>query len=354
MRRGAFLVAIALLAAASSAQAQTPWERLRDSARSWLGVSEDPAAALARLGGTRVLLAPDVDEFRNTILIELRDDVRRLLREARIAHGVLAVREGDVEVELRAPSDLPRAMAALAATAGPAHDAVDITDAGQGLVRLAPSGRAFANRLNGSLDQAVGIIRRRLEGSGVAAAGVHRDDADRIRVIAPGPTDPARMVQLIQSTARLEFRLVDVSMTVDDATRSGAPAGTELVPEARTKKPYLVRREPALDGRDIVDATASFDQNGRPAVGFHFSERGARAFGQLTQENIGRPVAIVFDGEVLTAPVIQTPILGGAGQITGNFTVQQANDLAVLLRAGMLPVKLTVVERTTVEPAAKK
>jgi preprotein translocase subunit SecD len=354
MRRGACLVAVALLAAASAAQAQTTWERLRDSARSWFGGAEDRAATLARLGGTRVLLAPDVDDVRNTILIELRDDVRRFLREARIAHGVLAVRDGSVEVELRAPSDLPRAMTALAATAGPAHDAVDITDAGQGLVRLAPSSRAFANRLNGSLDQAVDIIRRRLDGSGVAAAVARRDGADHILVIAPGLTDPAHMVQLITSTARLEFRLVDVSMTADDATRSGAPAGAELLPEARTKRPYLVRRESALGGRDIVEAKASVDQDGRPTVGFRFSERGARVFGQLTQENIGRPFAIVLDGEVLTAPVIQTPILGGSGQITGNFTAQQANDLAVLLRAGMLPVKLTVVEQTTIEPAAKK
>ena len=135
---------------------------------------------------------------------------------------------------------------------------------------------------------------------------------------------------------------------------SGAPAGTELLPEARTKTPYLVYRESVLGGQDIVDVTTSFDQNGQPAVGFRFSERGARAFGRLTQENVGRPFAIVFDGEVLTAPVIQTPILGGYGQITGNFTVQQANDLAVLLRAGMLPVKLTVIEQTTVAPAAKK
>src|SRR5262247_3012544 len=107
MRRGAALLAIALLAAASAAQAESSWERLRDSARSWLGLAQDPAAALARLGGTRLLLAPDVDDFRNTALVELRDDVRKLMREARIPYANLAVRDGGVEVRLREGVLLP-------------------------------------------------------------------------------------------------------------------------------------------------------------------------------------------------------------------------------------------------------
>ena len=206
MRRGACLVAIALLAAAPAAQAESQWERLRDSTRAWLGLTEDPAAALVRLGGTRVLLAPDVDDFRNTVLFELRDDVRKLMREARVPWANLAVRDGGVEVRLRDPSHVAAAMAALAATGGPAHDAVDIRDAGEGLIRLAPTQRAIAERVNGPLDQAVEIIGRRLEGIGPVAAGVRRTGADRILVIAPGLADPAHMVKLLQDTARLEFR----------------------------------------------------------------------------------------------------------------------------------------------------
>jgi preprotein translocase subunit SecD len=143
-------------------------------------------------------------------------------------------------------------------------------------------------------------------------------------------------------------------MTPSDALRSGAPEGAEVLYEAKTRQPYLVRKQSALGGEDIADATPGFDQNGRPDVDFSFNARGARAFGQLTQENIGRPFAIVFDGEVLAAPVIQTPILGGHGQITGNFTVEEAKRLAVLMRAGTLPLKLVVVERTVVSPDAKK
>jgi len=352
MRRGASLVAIALIAATSVAQAESRWERLRADALSWLGFSEDPGAALARRGGTRVLLGPDVDDFRNPILVELRDDARKLMREARIPWGSLEVRDGGVEVRPRDPSSLPRVLSALAATAGPAHDAVDIRETGDGVVRLVPAERALADRLNGSIDQAVDIIRRRLDAAAISAS-VKRDGADRILVIAPGLTEPAQLVQLIQPTARLEFRLIDLSIPASGAMQSRAPADSEVLFGFKAKEPYLVYKQSALDGRDIADARPAFNQNGQPCLDFRFTARGARVFGQLTQENVGRPFAIVLDGQVLVAPVIQTPILGGYGQITGNFTVEEANRLAVQLRAGMLPVKLNVIEQTTVAPAAK-
>jgi preprotein translocase subunit SecD len=353
MRRGAAIVAFALLAATPAAQAQSSWERLRDSARSWLGLAEDPAAALARLGGTRLLLAPDFDDFRNTVLVELRDDVRKLTREARVPYANLAVRDGGVEVRLRDPSLVPAALTALAATAGPAHDAVDILEAGDGVVRLVPAERAIAERLNGPLDKAVDVIRLRLDGLGPAAAGVRRDGPDRILVIAPGIGDPARVVQPIQQTARLEFRLIDISMPASAALQSRAPEASEVLYEFKTRAPFLVYKQSTVGGRDIADARAGFDQNGRPAVNFQFTARGAREFGRLTQENIDRPFAIVLDNVVLSAPIIRTPILGGNGQITGTFTADEAWRLAVQLRAGALPVKLIVVEQTTVPPAAK-
>ena len=140
-------------------------------------------------------------------------------------------------------------------------------------------------------------------------------------------------------------------MTARDAMQGRVPADSEVLYAFKTREPYLVHRQSALGGHDIVDAKAGFDLNGRPSVDFRFSARGARVFGQLTQENVGRPFAIVLDNEVLSAPVIQTPILGGFGQITGNFTVEEANRLAVRLRAGALPVKLNVIEQTTVAPA---
>src|SRR5689334_2894518 len=136
--RGAAIVAIALLAAAPAAQAESAWERLRDRAWSWLGLAEDSDAALARLGGLRLLLRTDVDDFRDTFLVELHDDVRRLMREARVPYVNIATSDGGIEVRLYAASFLPAARSALAATAGPPHDAVDIREAGETVVRLVP------------------------------------------------------------------------------------------------------------------------------------------------------------------------------------------------------------------------
>src|SRR5262249_12776508 len=162
----------------------------------------------------------------------------------------------------------------------------------------------------------------------------------------------AQLARITAPTGLLEFRLVDTAMTPSDALRGGPPEGTEVLYD-KTRQPYLVRKQSALGGDDLAEATAGFDRNGRPDVDFSFNARGARALGQLTQENIGRPLAIVFDGAVLSAPVIQTPILGGHGQITGAFTVEEAKRLAVLLRAGALPLKLGVVEQTVVSPSKK-
>jgi preprotein translocase subunit SecD len=360
MRRGpTFAAAIVLLAVAFAAplelaQASSRWERLCDGVLGWFGISEEPNAALARLGGTRLLLQADRDDYRTLILNGLRDDVRHLMRDARIPYSSLGVRDGGVELRVREPSDLQRTMSALAATAGPAGGAVDIRDAGEGMVRLTPTERAFGERLGGSLGQTVEIIRRRLNGLGLASVGVQREGADRILVVLPGVSDPARLTRLIEARALLEFRLVDVSIDPRDAMKIGVPAGSELLHEAKTKELYLVRKDSMLGGQDIADAKPSFSTYAnQPVVDFSFTARGAREFGRLTQENIGRPFAIVLDGEVITAPVIREPILGGTGQISGAFTVEQASDLAILLRAGMLPVRLIAVEQTTVEPAQK-
>jgi protein-export membrane protein SecD len=236
-------------------------------------------------------------------------------------------------------------MAALAATAGPTQDAVEIRETGDGAVRLVPSGRAIGERLNLPLDKAVDIIRLRLEGSGFTSAAVRREGTDRILVIAPGLFSPEQLVPLLATVSRLEFRLVD------DSTTAGADS--EVLFGFKTHQRYVVYKQSAVDGADIVDARPMLDQSGRPAIDFRFTARGAREFGRLTQENVGRAVAIVLDGQVLSAPIIRTPILGGYGQITGPFTVEEANRLAVMLRAGALPVKLILVERTTVQPASK-
>src|SRR5207245_11464013 len=131
----------------------------------------------------------------------------------------------------------------------------------------------------------------------------------------------------------------------DQAGRGAPPAHAEVLYDRGHRKPYMVYKRSVLTGRDLVDAQASFDQRtNEPVISFRFNADGARRFAQVTQENVGKPFAIVIDNEVMSAPVIREPILGGSGQISGAFTVEQANDMALMLRAGELPGKMTLLQ----------
>jgi len=327
-------------------------ESVRNRVLGW--VYGSPETALARRGGLRLVLRADRDAFRAVLLDDLRDEMRCIMREVRIAHGEIVVRDGGVELQLREASDAPRARAALG-TAMPAGSPTGGGDMHEnGLIRLAPAPADFDALLGRALDRTVEIIQRRLNELGMASAGVRREGADRILVTLPGGADAAHLEHVVAAHGRLEFRLVDTSLSPQDALRAGVPSGSELVRSAKGGEQLLLRRQAVLTGSDIVEARAALSPvNDRPVISFTFTARGARAFGLFTQENVGRPFAIVFDNEVLSAPVIREPILGGRGEISGLPTMQQAIDFAVLLRAGTLPLDLIPIERKTVEPASK-
>jgi preprotein translocase subunit SecD len=144
--------------------------------------------------------------------------------------------------------------------------------------------------------------------------------------------------------------MVDVSMSPEQAEQSH-PADSEILPGETVGQKYLIEKRVLVSGADLVDAQPGFDQRtNEPVVNFRFNSAGARKFAEVTQANVGKPFAIVLDNKVISAPVIREPILGGSGQISGNFTVQSANDLAILLRAGALPAPLTIIEERTVGP----
>jgi preprotein translocase subunit SecD len=333
-----------------------PFASVRNHVLGWVFPREQPDAALAGQGGLRLVLRADTDAFRAELLDDLRDEVRCLMREARIAHGNLAVRDGSIELQLRENFDLPRALAALALAvpAGQPPGALDMRDTGNGLIQLTPTAAAYDGWLRDALERTAETIERRMQELGIASAGAQRDGPDRIVVVLPGAKDAIHLQQVAAARGRLQFRLVDTSISPQEALNAAVPSGSELVRLAGSDEQFLLRREVALTGRDIVDAEPGFFAAGeQPVVTFRFTERGARAFGLLTQENVGRPIAIVFDREVLSAPIIREPILGGVGQISGRFTVQQANDLAVLLRTGTLPLDLIPVEQKSVAPAPK-
>jgi preprotein translocase subunit SecD len=171
-------------------------------------------------------------------------------------------------------------------------------------------------------------------------------------VQVPGLQDPQRLKDLLGRTAKLTFRMVDMSMSAEQALTTRPPAESEvLYSRPPNRVPYVIERAVVVAGEDLVDAQPGFDQrSSEPIVTFRFNANGGRKFGQATVANVGRPFAIVLDNEVISAPVIREPILGGSGQISGGFTVQEANDLSILLRAGALPAPLNILEERTVGP----
>jgi preprotein translocase subunit SecD len=266
------------------------------------------------------------------------------------------LRDGYVEVRVRDIADLPRAMS-LAGTPGSAGQssggAVDVRDMGEGLMKLTPAEPAFNERLRASLDRTAEIIKQRLAGLAIETPGAQRDGMDRILVLLPGVKNPSFMAML-SSRAHLTFQLIDLSISPEEALQKGVPGESEVLYGFKSKVPHLVKKQAVMDGRDMADAAPGFDQRtNEPIVTFRFGARGTREFARVTQENVGQPLAIVFDNAVIAAPIIREPILGGTGQLSGGFSLNDANDLAILLRAGTLPVSLSLVEQQVVEPAQK-
>ena len=169
----------------------------------------------------------------------------------------------------------------------------------------------------------------------------------------PGLQDPQRLKDLIGQTAKLSFHMVDLSMPAQQAIETRPPQGARALFSIDDPPiPYLIERRALVSGENLTDAQPGFDpRTNEPVVTFRFDATGARRFGTATQQNVGRPFAIVLDDQIISAPVIREPILGGSGQISGNFTVEEANDLAILLRAGALPAPLTILEERTVGPS---
>ena len=196
-----------------------------------------------------------------------------------------------------------------------------------------------------AVTQSISVIERRLKDLGVRFKAQPQDN-DRILLRLAKSTDPRRVIEVTTRRGKLQFRLVETNLTPEQTVRGEPPPHAEVLYGRGDRQPYMVYKRSVLTGRDLVDAQAAFDaRTGEPVITFRFSAEGARRFAQVTQENVGNPFAIVFDNEVLSAPIIREPILGGSGQISGSFTVQDANDMALLLRAGELPGKLTLIEQ---------
>src|SRR6266852_4368904 len=310
-------------------------------------------------GGSYLLLEVDSNYVKKEKLDQVRDDVRRTLRDAKIGYTGLAARADSVEVRVK-DTDVQNALTKLRELSQPlggllgssGQRSLEVSDGGGGLIRLTVPQAAVTERIRQAVEQSIQIVERRVNELGTVEPLIQRQGADRILVQVPGLQDPTRLKELLGKTAKLDFRMVDLTVPPDQAQRGGVPSDSELLMSSTSPKtPYVIKKQVLVSVADLTDAQPGFDQRtGEPIVSFRFNTSGSRKFAQATSENVGQPFAIVLDNKVISAPVIREPITGGSGQISGNFTVQAANDLAILLRAGALPAPLTVIEQRTVGP----
>jgi preprotein translocase subunit SecD len=309
-------------------------------------------------GGAHLLAEVQVGDVYKARLEGMWPEVRDLLREERDRLGAIRLQETDKsELRVRMVEKPEMAGEAAALVRGLARPVASLTGAGATDIAVTTDGADVVVRLSEAeqratdertVRQALEIIRRRIDEVGTREPTIQRQGADRILIQVPGIGSAAELKDLIGTTAQLTFQPV-VSRTGNRDENPGP--GNEILPSIDEPGTfYILERAPVVTGEELVDAQPDFDQNGRPAVSFRFNPTGARKFGDYTADNIGNPFAIVLDGEVISAPVIQSHIPGGSGIITGNFTVEQSTQLAVLLRAGALPAGLEFLEERTVGP----
>lgn len=345
----ALAMASAVALPCAAAAEDTQLDKMRAKVSAFIG------NMMEKLGGSRIVYKVDTDALRDSVITDLRDDAYKNLRESRIAFSGLAIRDGGVEVRIadaKGREQLVRKLAS-AAEGLPSH-ALSVADGSDGLTRLTPTDAAFAASLHDLVEDSIAMIEQRLKDIGIKLASVQPDGPDRIRIFLPGMMEPERVTAVFARKVLVSFRLIDVSMPAEQAQRGTPPAGSEVLLGFKDKLPYLVAKDSALEGDDISYAGPGFASGTKdPIASFRFNGRGTRRFAHVTEENIGKPFAIVLDDKVISAPVIREPITGGSGQISGNFTLEEANSVAMMLRAGSLPGHLGLVEQQVIQPAAK-
>jgi preprotein translocase subunit SecD len=308
-------------------------------------------------GGAHLLAEVKVADVYAQRMTALWPDVRDVLRPERAIVGTIRLQKGapdELRVKISQPEGMDRAVQLVQGLSQPVtslggamSNDLDVRAEGDEMI-VTLSAAEQAATTERTLRQALEIIRRRIDEVGTREPTIQRQGADRILIQVPGIGSAAELKEIIGTTAQLTFQPV-----VGRGNNPDAPAGpgNEVLPSLNDENVYYTLvSAPVVTGEELVDAQPSFDQNNRPAVSFRFNPTGARAFGDFTRDNIGSPFAIVLDGEVISAPVIQSHIPGGSGIITGSFSVEESTNLAVLLRAGALPAGLEFLEERTIGP----
>lgn len=339
--------------------------------KSWyIGPTKTINLGLDLQGGAHLLLEVQVDVVYRERLENLKADVRRALRNReeniRIQHGTRV--SGDVlRVMITDPSQTDLAMTQLkdlaSAVQGPlgigaAAREFDLARASDSEITFTLTEAAKHSIESSAVSQSIEIVRRRIDELGTREPIIQRQGSNRIIVQVPGETNPQRLKDLLNQTAKLTFQMVysNDPGSIQEALNGRVFRDAVLMQTEDAREPYLlIASEVLVSGEDLVGASPGFDsRDNQPVVNFRFNNRGSLKFGRVTTESIGKRFAIVLDGVVVSAPTIQSAITGGSGQISGNFTVESANNLAILLRSGALPAPMQILEERTVGPGLGK
>lgn len=309
-------------------------------------------------GGSHLMLEADTTDLAKQNIAKMEEQVRTEMRRADppIAIGDISTTGGRLSFFVRDGAKIDAAVERIRTLTQPSGMSgqrdwnVQVVDSTR--IVLTPTDAGLRQATDSAMQVATEVVRKRIDEMGTREPTIIRQGNDRIIVQVPGLQDPAALKALIGKTAKLEFKLVDLTADPQAVAKGRAPVGSEVLPYAEGQGGFIaVKRRAMLSGDELIDAKPSFSsQTNEPVVSITFNSEGGRKFARVTQENVGKPFAMILDGKVLSAPNINEPILGGQAQISGRFTTDSANELAISLRSGKLPVALKVVEERTVGP----
>ena len=309
-------------------------------------------------GGSHLLLEVDTEEIIKERVENLNADVRRVLKKNNLNYSNFKVSNESLKFIVEGfNSEIQKEISELSMSNSQNILAMGdqtnlIITQEENTVQINFTEEFIKQSVSNAVAQSLEIVRRRIDELGTREPSIQRQGSSRIIIQLPGIDDPDRIKSLLGQTAKLTFQLVDTSVNFDPFNPSKAPIGSEiLASDADEEFKYIVKKRIMVGGENLVDAQPGFDpQTNEPIVSFRFDRIGATKFGRVTQQNVGKPFAIVLDNKVISAPVIREAILGGSGQISGGFDSEEANDLAILLRAGALPAPLIILEERSVGP----
>jgi preprotein translocase subunit SecD len=323
------------------------------SNRLHLGFMPRISLGLDLSGGSHLLLEADVADVARTRLASMEETMRSQIRRADppIDIGDFSTTNGSLTFFVRNPAqvdaavELARRQTAGVAATGQRDWDVNVVDGNR--VVMTPTRAGIDGFINEAMNGATDVVRKRIDALGTREPTIIRQGSDRILVEVPGFQNPAALKALIGRTAKLEFKLVDLNVSQADVRDGRAPIGSQIL-KYENGAPIAVQRRAIINGSQLTKAKQGYGQNNEPEVQIEFNAEGGRRFAEVTRDNVGKPFAIILDNVVLSAPNIESPILGGSASIHGSFTVDSAQQLAIALQSGSLPVALKVVEQRTV------